>query len=272
MVQLTVPPSVSQSIARAKNLIKRNEIVRAIDALSTALEGFIHAKIIGKARFVVEVNILECVTELNAHHVVRTFLETVAKSSSASISYTPGEEEKLLTILGIIGKALVTEEAAKEAASADAVQGRKDALFAKAAELLAAGEGPRAKAVLRNLGEEFGSEPGVLAAIGTMLLEAEFDYDAIDFFVQAIETFPRDPTPYAPLSACYLKFREFAKGEALYLSALREFGAHPRTLLHLGKLYIAWNKRDKAFDVLRQVVQKCPDDEEAKELFAKVDR
>jgi hypothetical protein len=48
--------------------------VQAIDALSSALDDFVQAKIIGKARYVVEVTILECVMELNAHQAVRSFI------------------------------------------------------------------------------------------------------------------------------------------------------------------------------------------------------
>lgn len=272
MAQLTVPPSVTQNIARAKNFIKRNEVVRAIDALAGALDGFMQAKIIGKARYVVEVTILECVMELNAHQTVRTFIQTIAHSPSAAISYTPGEEEKLLTVLGIISKALVEKAAAKEQAAEDAVQNRKDTLFAKASELLKVGETPRAKAVLRHLGEEFGSEPGILVTIGTMLVESGFEFDAMEFFLTAIEAFPREPAPYSQLAACYMQFKEYEKGEKLYLNAIKEFGPHPKTMVNLGKLYIAWHKRDKAYDILNRVVRKHPDDAEAKELFAKVDR
>jgi Flp pilus assembly protein TadD len=200
------------------------------------------------------------------------FTQSIAGSPNASISYTPGEEGKLLTILGIIGKALAEEASAKEQAAVDALQNRKEILFAKAAELLRVGEGPRAKAVLRNAGEEFGKDPGVLATIGTMLVEADFEFDAMEFFLEAIETFPRDPAPYGPLAACYMKFREYDRDEKLYLRAIKEFDSHPRTMINLGKLYIAWNKRNKAFEVLNQVLRKHPDDEEAKELFAKVDR
>lgn len=272
MTQLAVPPSVTQNIARARSLIKRNEIVRAIDAFSGALEGFLQAKIIGKTRHVVTAAIGECVTELNAHPAVKSFLRGIAHSSGVSITYAPGEEARLLTVLGIMGKALAEEDCAREQAAADAFRNRKEALFVRAAEFFKAGEGPRAKASLRNAGDEFGSEPGVLAMIGKMLVEADFAFDAMEFFEKAIKAFPRDPTPYGPLAACYMTFREYEKAEKLYLDAAKAFGAHPKTMLNLGKLYIAWNKRDKAYAVLNQVVRKHPDDEEAKELFAKVDR
>ncbi|MPN39803.1 hypothetical protein SDC9_187335 [bioreactor metagenome] len=154
----------------------------------------------------------------------------------------------------------------------EAVENRKKIIFSKAEVLLKAGEGARGKAMLRSLGEDFGHESGVLTTIGSLLMECGFAFDAIVFFEEAIEAFPRDPASYGPLAACYTEFQEFEKGERLYLNAIREFGTHPRTMINLAKLYIAWNKRYKAFVLLSQVLQKDPDNEEAKEIFILVDR
>ncbi len=48
MTQFAAPASVGQNIARAKSLVKRDDPIRALDALITALELFEPDKIIGK--------------------------------------------------------------------------------------------------------------------------------------------------------------------------------------------------------------------------------
>ena len=272
MTQLVVPPVVTQHIARAKSLVKRDEPIRALESLLTALELFEPGKLIGKARSVVEINIFECVTELNAHSRIRALIRETAHSDKAAIAYKGGEENKLASVLKILLKALNDIDTVKAETAKDNLLHRKQDLFAKGKECLASGEAPRGKAALRKLGEEFGSDPGVLQQIGSMLIEAGHQHDAIEFLEQAVEAFPRDSAAYAPLANCYMALHEYEKGETLYLKAIKEFGAHPKTLVNLGKLYIAWNKRDKAFDVLRKAAREDPANEEAQALYAKVDR
>lgn len=272
MMQLAVPPSVTQNIARAQSLVKRGEPIRALEALLAALDLFEPAQIVGKARSVAETGIYECVAELNAHTRIKRLIREIAHSDKAAIAYKPGAEDSLAGVLQILHKALAEEDAAKIRAEEDRAGHRKEELFAKGRECLASGEIPRGKAVLRKLGEESGAEPGVLEEIGRILIGAGDIADAVEFLEKAVELFPRAGGAYAALADCYMALRDYRKGEALYLNAIKEFGAHPKTLVNLGRLYIAWNKRDKAFDVLNRAVRQDPSNEEAKELFAKVDR
>lgn len=272
MSQLTVPASVGQNIARAKSLVKRNEPARAIEALLGALAAFEPQKLVGKARSVAEITIYEAVTELNGHPKIKALIQEVAKSPKAAIAYGPGGEKQLATVLNILLKALTEAEAAKVRAEAEALENRRKTLIDKAEEHMAAKEYPRGKAVLRKLGEEFGSEPDIYAYIGTVLAKADLRDDAVEFLELAVETFPRVPAPYGELVSCYIALREFEKAEKVYMKVLKEFGQHPKTLVNLGKLYISWNRKDKAFEILNKAVRMDPQNEEAAELFAKVDR
>lgn len=272
MSQLAVPASVAQNIARSKSLVKRNEPARAIEALLCALSAFEPQKIVGKARSVAEIHIHEAVTELNGHPKIKALIQEVAKSSKAAIAYGPGGESQLTTVLNILLKALTEAEMAKAKAEEEALDSRRKALIDKAGEHMAAKEYPRGKAVLRKLGEEFGNEPGMYAYIGSVLSKADLREDAVEFLEMAVEAFPRAPEAYGELVACYLALREFEKAEKAYMAVIKEFGQHPKTLVNLGKLYIAWNKKDKAFEILNKAVRMDPGNEEAAELFAKVDR
>ena len=269
MPQFTAPQAVTQNIARAKSLVKRDEPVRAIDALLRALELFQPEDIIGKARFEVEVNIQESVGDLSRHPKVYAFLRNLTKSNNAAISYKPGEEDKLAPVLMVLRKALAETEAAAERSEHDKVENRKMALLAKGKSHLEAGENPRGKGVLRQLAEEFGAEPGIFFEVGSLLAEAKLPYDAVEFLEQAVEAFPRDSRPYGLLVTIYQDLKEFEKAETVYLKVTREFGQHPKTMLNLAKLYLAWNKKDKAFDAATQVLRKEPGNSEAKEIMDK---
>ena len=271
-MQITVPPNVTQNLARAKSLIGRNEPARALEALIQGIYLYEEAKVLGRGRFVVEAHIRECVNAFNEHSRIRSLIREITRTEGAVIAYTPGQEDKLAAVLGILKKALTESATAAEKAAAESLRERKESMFTSARELLASGETPKARAILRRLAEEFEADPGVLSSVGSILVEAGFLPDAVVYLEQAIADFPRDSAAYSTLATCYLDLRENEKAEKLYLGAIREFGAHPQTLTNLGKLYCNWNKRDKAFDVLKQAVRLDPSNEEAAALFAKVDR
>ena len=264
--------AITQNIARAKNLIKRDEPLRAIEALLAALELLGPEKPAGKSKSAVEAGLTETVAELNAHSGLRQLMRNLTQSDKATIQYKSGGEAKLIGILKILYKALAESAAQKEREEEAAQNSRKDSMLAKAREQIEAGELSRGKVTLRKLTEEFGKEPDICANAGYMLIKAGLPQDAVEYLEQAIALFPKAAEVYQELITCYLGLREYEKCEAVYLGVLREFGKHPKTLVNMGKLYIAWKKRNKAFEVLHDAVRKDPDDKEAAELLAKVDR
>jgi len=271
-MQLTVPPTVSQNIARAKKLLERNDVVRALESLILGLNTFEATQVMSRVRVGVEFSIQECVDACNVHKDIRELIQSIAQSDKAVIIYTPGEEAKLVAVLGLVRKALVKAEAQEQQAALERARRQKEMQFAAARQALLQGELPKGRALLRRIGEEYSADLGVLALIGNILIEAGFLADATPYLEQAIADFPREKDAYGALATCYMTLREYEKGEKLYKAAIKEFGAHPRTLTNLGKLYLQWGKREKAFEVLQQVVRRDPDNKEAAELFAKVDR
>ena len=266
MLQLTVPAAVSQNIARAKSLIKRRELARGLDCLIVALEHFTPGDLIGKARYEVEVNVQQCVADINLNPRVRELLTGLTRSSAAHIHYTPGEETTLLTVLGVLRKALENMEQADKQGTHEARRQRKAELLESGQRLLAGGEGLKAKVELRRLAEEFGREPGILAQIGTLLAQAKMPADAAEFLELAIEAFPKDGQTYGTLVDCYMGVQEYAKAEVVYVKALKHFGAHPRTLVNLAKIYKLLNKRQKAAEAAHKALALDPGNAEAKAI------
>ena len=264
-----VPQSVGQNLARAKSLLRRDDPMRALDALITGLELYEPTKLMGKVRFEVEVLIQECIGELNRQPMVRKLLESLTKSTKVGIAYAPGQEEKLRALLGIVRKALQETEAAGTRQVEEERQARKDGLRDKGLAYLQAGDAARGKGALRVLGDEFGEESGVLAEIGLWLLEYKLHFEAVEFLEQSMEAFPKESKAYAPAADAYLFLREYEKAEAVYQKAVREFGKHPKTMMNLANLYVLWGKKDKAFETARDVVAKDPQNSEAQAMVDK---
>ena len=266
MLQLTAPPAVSQNIARAKSLVKRHELQRALECLIAALENFVPGNLIGKARYEVEVNIRQCIADININPKVHKLLTELARSSAATIHYTLGEEAALLTVLGVLRKALENMDQMEKQGAQHALTQRKAELLENGQRLLAGGEGVKAKVELRKLAEEFGKEPGILAQIGTMFAQAQLPADAAEFLEHAIEAFPKDSQVYGTLVDCYMGMQEYAKAEAVYMKVLKQFGQHPRTLVNLAKVYKLLNKRQKAAEAAHRALSMDPGNAEAKAI------
>ena len=270
MTGLAAPPqAIAHSLARAKSLLKRDESIRALEAMIAALDAYEPQKMMGKARFEIEVAVQECVAELNRQPAVRKLFETLARSPKASIPYTPKQEGKLKGVLSIVLKALTESVAAKERNAADDRNKRKEMLQQKGLDYLKNGDLPRGKAALKVLADEYEAEPGVITQVGAWLLEYKLYLDAAEMLERAMGAFPKDSKAYALATQCYKISRDHEKLESVYLRAIRQFGRHPRTLLNLAKLYGEWNKKEKAFTAAQEAYKKDSSLTEAKELMDK---
>jgi len=114
--------------------------------------------------------------------------------------------------------------------------------------------------------ETFGDEPGIVREVGDMFSEAGLLNEAVEMFALAIEKDPSDGEAWRLAINAYDTLGEFQKAEALYLDAVRAFGAHPLTYLNIAKFYYKWHKRDDAFEYAERALALDPNLAEALEL------
>ena len=270
MASLNPPPLVLQNIARAKLSFGRDEPLRGLEAFLNGLDLYTPAHLLSKARFQVEVLVTECVQELNREAHIREILAGVTKSPKAAVVYTPGQEEHLKELLGILHKALVESNRNKEAAKLEELETRKKTLIARGRDHLAKGDAGRGKATLRVLGDEYGHEPGVLLHIGQWLQQANLLFEALEFYEAAIHAFPKEAKAYQGAAHCAMELREAEKAVGIYMLALKQFGKHPITLLNLAKAHLLAHNRDKAFEFALAAHRADPANAEAKALVDKL--
>lgn len=265
----TVPLQLSQKLARARSLLRRDDSARGVDALISGLQAYSSRQLLSKIRFEVEVLIQECVNELNRQPPVRRLFESLAHSAKVFVPYTPGKEDKLVETLLLLKKAL-ENDAREQQLAADAKRlARRTDLEQKGLTSLRNGDFSRGKSALKVLAEEFGEEPGLLARVGEWMLEYRLCFEAAEILEQAMELFPKDSKAYRLASEAYAGLHEQEKLESVYLRAIREFGRHPRTLLHLARLYQNWNRREEAFHLAKEAWAKDNSLAEAKEIVDK---
>lgn len=261
------PKNVRENIARAKAYLRREDLPRAMEAMGTALRAYAGTKLIGQARFETEVNVLEFVNDLNRHHLLRQFFEARQVFNGPYVTYARGEENTLAERLETIGAAMTEESTRKEREREAKVGMRREELILGGQAKLDEGDMPRGRSFLKRAADEFGHEPGVLADIGQRLLHKELLFEAAEMFEAAIETFPTESKAYAGSVSCYIKLQEYEKAETIYMKALRQFGAHPRTLINIARLYMLWRKRDKAYEYAKRALGIDPKLKEAQEIM-----
>lgn len=268
-METTVPLMLSQKLARAKSLLRRDESIRGIESLISAIESYSPKNLLGKVRFEIEVLIQECISEVNRQPMVRQLFAALAKSNKTFVPYSPGQEQKLLETLFLVKKALDKSLEDQVQSVKDGHLSRKNDLVEKGLDFLKKGDMSRGKGTLRVLAEEFGEEPGLLVQIGDWLLEYKLYFEAAEILEQAIERYPHENKAYTLAGDAYRELHEREKLENIYLRAIKEFGRHPRTLLNLAKLYMDWNKKEEAFHLAKEAWDKDNGLEEAKEIYEK---
>lgn len=266
---MTVPLNVSQKLARAKSLLRRDATIRALEALMEGLELYDPKHMMSKVRFELEVLIQECVSELNRQPAIRNLFAEIAKSTKVFVPYTPGQEGKLMAMLQLVHKALNKNIEEKQRTADEDRQARKKTLEERGLGYLKKGELPRGKSSLKVLAEEFGKEPGVLVQVSAWFMEYRLFFEAAETLEQAMELFPRESRPYSMAAECYKELHELEKMEAIYLKAIKEFGRHPKTLLNLAKVYLERNKKEEAFQLAQEAWKKDNSLLEAKEIVDK---
>lgn len=259
---------VSHQLARAKSQLKRDDTLKALDSILMGLDVF-PSRTGGGKRFELEVALTECVRELNRQPLVRKLFETLAHNKKTALHYTPGEEGKLKALLTLVKKALLEAESSRQDGEQSKRLERKQQLQERGTKALQEGDLPRGKAALRILGEEYGDEEGVLLWAAERLMHHEIYFEAVEMLEQCIESFPKESKAYALAAQCYQTLREMEKCEAVYLRAIKQFGKHPKTLLSLAKLYLAWNKKEEAFRMAQEAWSKDSTLTEAKEIVDK---
>ena len=269
-VYTTPPKNIRENLARAKSYLNRDDCERALEAGISAVSEYASVKVVGEAKFKMEVAFIEYASDLSRHHLIREFFHANRITREPFVQYTRGEENKLIERLEAILQGLRYTADEKARVEADESRFKREKLYNTGLELMTKGELPRGKAYLRRYVDEYGSEQGVLTDIGNIYLRYKLYPEAAELFDLSMEQFPNDPRGYSGAVAAHTEIGSPEKVETIYLAVLRKFGPHPKTLLNLSKFYLGLRRREEAYDYARQAYSKDPNLLEAKEIMDKL--
>jgi tetratricopeptide (TPR) repeat protein len=258
---------VKADVARAKIYLARGDVLKSVEAFSSALSAKASLPMAGKDKSVIEPQMAEYCEEFSNNFQVLEFLQSIDYLEKPFIKFKPGLETKVLNKLAAYKlKRLAVEDEAKRAVERDR-QAKLDELLGKGKELMATGQAAKGRSILKRAAEQFASHPGVLGEVGAVMLEAGYPGDAMEVLHQAMELFPKDPSPYKPYIDACTAMGKNDEAEEAYLNAVKLFGPHPQTYLNMSKFYLAWRKNDLAYDYAQRALGLDSSLTEAREIM-----
>lgn len=258
---------VRENVARAGRDLLKGDMAKAVSFCCEALKIMIESTIFGKEKFEVEVHLQDFLKEFNSHPEVKSYFASKDIHTTPYVRFARGEERKLLAAMA----AMLADLQQAETQSAEGEKQRqaediRDSLD-QGQQLLDSKELPKAKAVLKRLVEKYPQEEGLKTEVGSRLLKAGLFFEAGEILEMAIAENPKDSKALAFAVQSYKSAREFTKMEALYKFALKTYGVHPKTLLHMAEMYIEWSKWDDAYNCAKQAYEGDNSLDRAKEIM-----
>lgn len=267
----TAPKEIRENMARAMGYLRRDEVERALLAMSVALRNLAEVRLLRSAKAELEIQVGEFLTALVRHRAMQPLLDPGNTGKPRSITLQPGKEAILATVLEGLAKILQNEAENSLRAEAEARVSRKKQLIDTGLDFLREGQVAKGRAFLKRIVEEFSDEEGIRLQMGQIFAAAGLFAEAAAMYEEAMAKQPRDPAAYTGAVAAWMELREYEKAEAVYMAVLRTFGGHASTFGKMSRMYMAWHKKQAAEDAALRALQMDPDQTDAREVMAELD-
>lgn len=201
---------------------------------------------------------------------------TVRKSAALEIRYTPGKEQELMDSLRMLIEAFedtMHDEVQEE--MAQAIRLRKSQHLFQGDQLLEAGDAESIKAaceLFRASADEFADDTAHVAEIGERLLAAKQYEAALPYLSKAYTESAESKHLFNSIAMAQRKLGRYPEAEQTYLKAAQGGNKDPNLFFNLGRLYLDWQKWDKAIKVGQMALKLDPNFEEAVKLITYAQR
>ena len=182
--------------------------------------------------------------------------------------YQPGNEKALFESLQELLDVLKDQTMSEVEELARAMAAKKEAALARGQEHLDANDFDGARSVFGAITGEFPDDSGLQGAIGEKYLNAGMYEDAASHFTEAVNLDPRSLNMYNRLAIALRKLGRFDIAENYYMKALPIAPEDPNLLFNIGRLYLDWQRWDKAVEFGEKAHALNPEFEEARKLAA----
>lgn len=265
-----VPKEIRENIARAKGYLRRNEVMRAMEAMGSNMRLYANDPSLKQHTNDITKSISTFLEELTFHPRMKCLLDPKGTGSPSQLIYTKNKEMALAVVLEGLAKLLQKVIDAESDSSKSDSEKRMHALIAKGEEYFKNDDIQRGRAFFSRAASEFGKADGVYIELGRRLFLLEQYSNAASMYELCIEEFPKDSTGYVEGVEAYIKAKKYSEAEKMYIQILRQFGGHAKTYGRMAKLYLLLNNKAKAFDFANRALKEDPEQEDALEVSKKL--
>lgn len=192
----------------------------------------------------------------------------IRKSAALEIAYKPGQERELLENLRMLLEVFQDHMRQEAADAMRLAKERREKELARGQALLDAQDFDGARSVFAAVSQEAGDDGEVRADIGERFLRARQYKDAADYLGEAIALSPESVHLYNSLAMAQRKLGDYAGAERCYLRAAQAGARDSHLLFNMGRLYVDWEKWEKALKASRGALTLDPEFAEARKLMA----
>lgn len=265
------PKELRENIARANGYLRRNEVPRALNAMSSALRHFAGIQLMRGPRAEMDIQICDFLNALAHHQTMQPLLDPGHTGKPKPIRYQPGKEAALATVLEGLSKIITDEAEADIRRKTEERLERKKMLIATGTRLLQEGQLAKGRAFLKRVAEEFSEDEGIRVQLGKIFAAQGRLMEAAEMYEDSIEHEPRASAAYTGAITAWLELREYERAEKVFMAVLRTFGGHPNTYGRMAKMYWDWSKREKAEEMAIRALQGNKSQPEAKAVMAELE-
>ena len=249
-----------QQLTQIKTQVKQNKLIPAAQALQSALSTVIRSSLLSSERTEFEDMISDAAAALAR-------VDSVRKVFPLSLTYTPGQEREFLDTVQQLLEILEGMAVENAEEQMQLLEARKKIGLDTAQQHLDKKEYDAAEAAFSGLVKQMPGDVDLLCDIGDRYLKAERYESAFTYFSQAIEIDPSLVNLYNRIGIALRKLKQFETAEMYYLKALQYSGKDPNLFFNIGRLYVEWERWDKAEQVAGIILKLDPNFAEAGKLL-----
>ncbi|QAZ67484.1 tetratricopeptide repeat protein [Solidesulfovibrio carbinolicus] len=247
-------------INKVGTFLKQAKPLPAVSALYEAIAAVMRTPLIRSEKEEFSKLITDAVLHLNGDRNLRTIYPLI-------LDYKPGSEKELAEqLFNVLGELQATAVEAAKDIIADKEQRIAEGL-AQGKLLIEEKRIDEAKALLEKLAKEHPHDADLRARIAELFIGGELYEEAFSYLDEAIELSPDQIHHYNRIAIVLRKLRKYDIAERYFMRAAEFAKSDPNLYFNLGRLYVDWERWDKAEKSSRLALRLSPEFVEARKLL-----
>jgi len=247
-------------INKVGTFLKQAKPLPAVSALYEALGAVMRTQLIKSEKEEFTKLITDAVLHLNGDRNLRKVYPLI-------LDYTPGGERDLSeALVGVLTELQATAVEEAKDLMADREQ-RIEKGLAEGKLLIEEKRYDEARALLEKLAREFPRDADLRARIAELFIGGELFEEAFTYLDEAIELSPDQIRHYNRIGIVLRKLHKYEIAEKYFIRAVEYAKSDPNLYFNLGRVYLDWQRWDKAERASRLALRLLPSFIEAQKLL-----